>query len=257
MTQEREPIPERLRFRYTKTGRIRYISQRDVARSWERALRRAHLPVAYSEVFSPRPLLSFSLALPTGCESQAEFLDIRFATGVEALAGESGDLSEVVALLDSMMPEGLEVVSAHSLNGSKGSLQEEVTLCSWIVEVSGMGEVELTERVKHLLAAEHLPIERERKGRKVNDDLRPSVCDLVVEGPGSRPGAVRLSAELATKPRGVRPAELLSVLDSSVRLVRASRSAQFIEIEGSRVEPLTEDGRLYGATTQPAAMRSS
>ena len=56
----------RIRFRFSKLGKIRFTSQRDVARMWERALRRAGLPLAYTEGFSPRPQLSFGLALPTG-----------------------------------------------------------------------------------------------------------------------------------------------------------------------------------------------
>ena len=56
----------RIRFRFVKLGKIRFTSQRDVARMWERALRRAELPLAYTEGFSPRPQLSFGLALPTG-----------------------------------------------------------------------------------------------------------------------------------------------------------------------------------------------
>ena len=66
----------RIRFRFTKLGKIRFTSQRDVARMWERALRRAQLPLAYTEGFSPRPQLSFGLALPTTCESLAEYLDV-------------------------------------------------------------------------------------------------------------------------------------------------------------------------------------
>ena len=55
----------RIRFRFSKLGKIRFTSQRDVARMWERALRRARLPLAYTEGFSPRPQISFGLALPT------------------------------------------------------------------------------------------------------------------------------------------------------------------------------------------------
>ena len=62
----------RIRFRFAKLGKIRFTSQRDVARMCERALRRASLPLAYTEGFSPRPQLSFGLALPTGAESLAE-----------------------------------------------------------------------------------------------------------------------------------------------------------------------------------------
>src|ERR1019366_4196594 len=73
---ERGEAEMRIRFRFAKLGKIRFTSQRDVARMWERALRRAALPLAYTEGFSPRPQLSFGLALPTGCESLAEYLDV-------------------------------------------------------------------------------------------------------------------------------------------------------------------------------------
>jgi len=70
-------LPERLRLRYAKLGRVRFTSQRDLARVMERAMRRAALPLAHSSGFSPRPLVSFGLALPTGCASRAEYLDLR------------------------------------------------------------------------------------------------------------------------------------------------------------------------------------
>src|ERR1700689_5256175 len=73
---ERGEAEMRVRFRFAKLGKIRFTSQRDVARMWERALRRAELPLAYSEGFSPRAQLSFGLALPTGCESLAEYVDV-------------------------------------------------------------------------------------------------------------------------------------------------------------------------------------
>jgi len=253
-------VPERLRLRYTKTGRIRYTSQRDVARAWERALRRAKLPVAYSEGFSPRPLLSFSLALPTGCESQAEFTDIRFSSSSPVVSPFSvGDewsqesLAIISKELGALLPEGLDVTASSALGGAEGSLQEEVTSCLWIMEVTGMSAAQGTERVEALLGAANVPIERERKGRQVTDDLRPSVLSLKSEGPGQRVGSIRLSAELATKPRGVRPAELLQGIDPTLRLVRASRQAQLIEFEGTSLEPLTEDGRLLGVTNPTTA----
>ena len=72
-----------VRMRFTKLGKIRWTSHRDVARMWERALRRAGLPVAYTQGFSPRPQLSFGLALPTGCESVAEYLDVSLRTELD------------------------------------------------------------------------------------------------------------------------------------------------------------------------------
>jgi radical SAM-linked protein len=247
-------LPPRLRIRYIKQGRIRYTSQRDVARAFERMLRRGQLPAAYSEGFSPRPLLSFSLALPTGCESLAEYADLRFSAASELPGGPQvraglnrAELALLASHLGELLPEGLSVVAAAELTGSEGSLQEEVTSCDWIVEVTGMSAVELECRISSVLGATKLPVERERKGRRVSDDLRPGILHLDLEGPGASPGTLRLHAELATKPRGVRPSELLSAISPAVRLVRASRTAQWIAHDGQKLEPLRADGLLLGA----------
>ena len=258
-----EHLPERLRVRYTKTGRIRYTSQRDNARAWERALRRARLPIAYSEGFNQRPLLSFSLALPTGCESHAEYTDLRFDIPGESSTGpvvspeaSDEDAARVGEQLGSLLPEGLTVVAAARILEDRTSLQEQVTSCFWNVEVTGMAAAELAERIEDLLSAVSIPIERERKGRKVTDDLRPSIQSLSVQGGGSSPGTIALSAELATKPRGVRPAELLRGISPNLRLVRACRRAQWIDQDGTRLEPLTTDGQLLGAAAPMAAESS-
>ncbi len=66
----------RLRVRFSKIGKIRFIGHRDVARVTERAVRRVGLPVAYSEGFSPRMRMSFGLALPTGYESDGEYVEL-------------------------------------------------------------------------------------------------------------------------------------------------------------------------------------
>ncbi|MED5540523.1 MAG: TIGR03936 family radical SAM-associated protein, partial [Actinomycetota bacterium] len=66
----------RLRLRFSKIGKVRFVGHRDVARIIERGLRRCGVPVTYSEGFSPRVRLSFGLALPTCYESEAEYLDI-------------------------------------------------------------------------------------------------------------------------------------------------------------------------------------
>ena len=97
----------RIRFRFVKLGKIRFTSQRDVARMWERALRRAELPLAYTEGFSPRPQLSFGLALPTGCESLAEYLDVVLDDRRPETAAV--DLDTLPGLLTGLLPEGVDV----------------------------------------------------------------------------------------------------------------------------------------------------
>lgn len=252
-----------IRFRFAKLGKVRFTSQRDVARMWERALRRAQLPVAYTEGFSPRPRLSFGLALPTGCESEAEYLDVALDEG------RTGAREQAVAglpdVLNPLFPEGVGVREAAWLPPGLGSLQQSVTSCSWTMAVAGVGVDELEAQVAAFLASPSVVVSRERKGRPVEDDIRPAVRSLTVadgsvaavaeDGGRAGIGLARLEAELATQPRGIRPTELLAALARAQPalgadgpedrittgrpvLDRAWRTHQWIERDGIRAEPL-------------------
>ena len=231
-----------VRLRHVKRGPIRFTSQRDIARVAERLLRRAHLPVGFSEGFSPRPLLSFSLALPTGGESDAEYIDAR-------LEGEIPNLAELVASLDAMAPEGLGFVSAGAWQGSRGSLQQQVTSATWEMEVVGMSTTAVLERTAELLGAPELQLSRTRKGKVVHDDVRPAILSLEPapelagrEGPSGTTQWVR--TELATTGRGLRPQELIALIGEDLNLVRPVRRAQWITDDRGRFEPLTATGEL-------------
>jgi radical SAM-linked protein len=260
----------RIRFRFSKLGKIRFTSQRDVARMWERALRRAALPMAYTEGFNPRPQLSFGLALPTGAESLAEYVDVSLDP---VRAAEQGIVPATLpVVLEGLLPDGLHIEEAVPVERSKDSLQQMVTSCSWTMRLVGVERDELASMVAALLAAETVPITRERKGREELDDLRPSVLGLAVAfaaddasvDPSGR--TIGLVAELSTRPRGVRPVELLrgliAVSDGSADrpmggladtgrpgsipvLDRACRTQQWIERDGLRQEPLL--GRVIPA----------
>jgi radical SAM-linked protein len=219
----------KIRARFTKVGRVRWTSHRDVARMWERALRRGRIPVAYTAGFTPRPQLSFGLALPTGCESIAEYLDIAL--------DEPVDPAELARQVGSLLPDGVDVVAAGVLEPGTNSLQEDVSSCLWEIHVPGVTPERLDAAIEQVLDAVSLPIQRERKGRDVVDDLRPSVLALSNAGPDVD-GALLL-AELGTRPRGVRPSELAQVM--GVELGLARRTCQWIEREGSRWEPLIAD----------------
>ena len=81
---EQHPPPvQRLRVRYAKRGRARFTSHRDFGRAFERALRRAGVPMAYSSGFSPHPRISYANASPTGAASEAEYLEIGLASACD------------------------------------------------------------------------------------------------------------------------------------------------------------------------------
>jgi radical SAM-linked protein len=228
----------RIRLRYRKLGKVRFTSHRDIARCWERALRRAELPVASTEGFSPRPKVHFGLALSTGHESLGEYLDV----DLREPGGADVDLGALPERLTPLLPPGIDVEAVAVIDRSQASLQEAVTSCTWVIEVPGQSPEALAAAVDTLLSATELPVVRERKGKKVSDDLRPGILRLQVVGatPPEAPeqGAV-LSADLATQPRSVRPSELLAAFDPPLEEGRIRRTHQWINSDGATREPLS------------------
>jgi len=227
----------RVRFRFTKLGKVRFTSHRDIARIWERALRRAELPLAQTEGFSPRPKVHFGLALSTGHESTGEYIDV----DLREPEAESLDVSALPALLTPLLPIGVDVEAAEVIDRKGSSLQQAVTVCTWEIEVPGVEPADLVADVARLLASETLEITRERKGQATVDDIRPAIRSVEVVGPTPadrvEAGSV-LIAELATQPRGLRPAELLVALVPPRTEGRVRRLYQWIELDGARREPL-------------------
>ena len=223
----------RVRLRFSKLGKVRWTSHRDVARMWERAFRRVSLPLAYTQGFSPRPKVSFGLALSTGHESVAEYLDVELAPGAAV------DVEGLPVALTPALPVGIDVLAAVTIDERAGSLQEEVTSCDWLVEVAGPSPTELDGLVGEALAADSLVVTRRRKGHDVTDDVRPAILSLLtVEHAASAGGTAVLLAELATQPRGLRPAELLAALDPDLEEGSVRRLHQWIQRDGARWEPI-------------------
>lgn len=216
----------RVRLRFSKLGKIRFTSHRDVARMFERAFRRTGLPVAYSGGFAPRPKVSFGLALPTGAESVAEYLDVELSRHVDP-AALPGSLSPA-------LPVGVDVTAAAAVDGRAPSLQQEVTSCVWVVELPELGEAAVASLAGETLAARTLAATRERKGKPVTDDLRPAIISLTADG-------TTLTFELATQPRGVRPTEVLGVVRPDLDIVAVRRINQWIERDGARCDPMEVD----------------
>ncbi|HEX5367398.1 MAG TPA: TIGR03936 family radical SAM-associated protein [Acidimicrobiales bacterium] len=243
-----------MRVRFAKHGKVRFTSHRDVARIWERALRRAGVAVAYTEGFSPRPRLSFGLALSTGYESEAEYLDV-------ALREEPGPSSveQLPARLAPVLPAGIDVARAVVLPPGAESLQQAVASCTWHIEVADVAPPDAAAGVDRALAATELALARERKGRCVTDDVRPAIVDMRVLGPVTEvvaPLAPRrsgmlgtaLEAELATQPRALRPAELVAAIDPSWVVARVTRIHQWTLAGGARREVVD----LEPAATPPS-----
>jgi radical SAM-linked protein len=224
----------KLRIRHTKLGKIRFTSHRDTARHWERAVRKADVELAYSAGFTPRPRMSFGLALPTGAESLAEYLDIELAPGAHY------DLDDLAVRFSAALPVGYEVTHVVERDAaSSPSLQEDVTACEWVFTLEGVDDAGLRSAIDTTLAAATLLVDRERKGQRSTDDVRPAILDLSV-APATDDPRPHLCAMLATNGRGLRPLELVAAmfpaLDPVDTAARVLRTQQLIERDGVRRE---------------------
>ena len=198
----------RIRLRFTEFGRVRFLGHRDVARVWERAIRRAELPIAYSEGFSPRPRVHFGLALSVGHESFAEYLDIDLRD--EALG--SFDVAELPARLSECLPKGIDVTAAMHVAFNEPSLQATVDVVSWQFVLEGEKQ-KVGDTIADFMARTEIPITVTRKG-----------SEQVVD------------CEVATKPRSFRPAEVLAAFDPPLQERRIRRIEQWI-IQGDERRP--------------------
>jgi len=236
----------RLRVRFQKLGKVRWTSHRDVARMWERACRRIQLPLAYTEGFSPRPKMHFGLALPTGAESMAEYLDLDLMPEASVVGNCKVDVDGLPTLLSPALPAGVDVTAVAVVDPKAPSLQEDVDSCTW--RVAFAPDVQLAAVVERALASSTLLVERERKGRLSVDDVRPAI--LALSAVTTAEGDPELEALLATRPRALRPQELLRALDPDLEATRVCRTHQWIERDGLREEPLAVAPHAVGARAQ-------
>src|SRR3954453_3662293 len=120
------PVVQRLWVRHTRSGRLRFASHRDLARTLERALQRAHIPMAYSEGFSPHPKISYAGAAPTGTASEAEYLELGLA--------QERDPAEIARVLSGVLPDGMQITGAVVSPG--GSLAERIDASHWQIRLT-------------------------------------------------------------------------------------------------------------------------
>jgi radical SAM-linked protein len=257
------PTVQRVRVKYTKSGRLRFTSHRDFARALERALRRAEVPIAFSAGFSPHPKISDIGAAPTGVSSAAEYLELGLA--------EMVDLDLMRARLDAALPDGLDVVEV--VPAGPGSLAERIEASEWRIELAPTPGI--VTAVEAFLAQDSVLVERLTKDGRREIDARAAVISLVVSLapavsvaaepipggpiPGGRipagaggstvDDAERAILDLVVRQAtpSVRPDDVLAALASLGALLpsepaRASRLAQGpLEPDGTVSDPLATD----------------
>ncbi|QFR93550.1 TIGR03936 family radical SAM-associated protein [Streptomyces tsukubensis] len=243
-------MAQRIRLRYTKRGRLRFTSHRDFQRAFERALRRAEVPMAYSAGFTPHPRVSYANAAPTGTGSEAEYLEIALAQ-----PREPGTL---LALLDESMPVGLDITDAVEVRTS--GLAERLQASVWELRLDGTEYSAAAEAAEAFMAAPVVEVQRRTKNGMRTFDARAAVArldasDLRADRPGDAPCAIlRLVVRHVTP--AVRPDDVLSGLRAVADLAppvpaAVTRLAQglFDEETGTVTDPLAPDREAVLTTT--------
>jgi radical SAM-linked protein len=242
-----EPVVQRVRIRYAKRGRLRFTSHRDFARAFERALRRADVPMAYSAGFTPHPKISYVGAAPTGVASEAEYLEVGLVREV--------DPAQLHAALDAALPDGLDIVEA--VVAGPGSLADRMTACEWRIELPGVAEDAARAAVDRFLAAAEIPVERLTKSGRRSVDVRAPVVRVAVSG-AAPDGAAAPHAIIDVVVRQVTPAVRPDDVVAALRTVAglaptvpplAARRAQGpLDAQGRIGDPLAAD-RMHVTTT--------
>jgi radical SAM-linked protein len=215
----------RLRIAYSKTAHMRFTGHLDLYRTWERLIRRARLPLAYTQGFNPHPKINLSPALPLGFTSECELIDIWLEADIP--------LKTVLDRLKNSAPPGIIISAVQEIDLGAPAIQNQVVSALYAITLQEPLP-DLREKVKQLLAADTLP--RERRGKSY--DLRPLIESLAIEDPGS---PAILSAQLACREGATgRPEEVLAELGYPANLALVHRKMFFWLEETAASEPVPD-----------------
>ena len=202
----------RVRITFTKQNALRYIGHLDLHRLWERALRRASLPLSYSQGFHPQPKISLAAALPLGFSSRNEVLDVRLNEDVAT--------EDISARLTDNLPPDIKVLDVQEVDERLPAMQTLVLSAAYDVHLTEpVDRSELKRRVETLMNSESLI--RERRGKTY--DLRPLIemLSIITQADGKAWLKMTLAArEGATG----RPEEVLTALEIEPETAKVERT---------------------------------
>jgi radical SAM-linked protein len=222
-TMSETPEMVRIRITFCKLDALRFVGHLDLAKTWERVLRRARVPLVYSKGFNPQPRMQLASALPLGVSSECELLDIWLLKDVA--------LEPLPDILNAVSPPGLRTVRVEPVSLKLAALQTLTESADYLISVDGVDDTELGRRIDVFQAADQ--VLRMRKGKAY--DLRPLVLSLGhAEG-----GTIR--ARLATGDQGnARPDELLDALGLDFALAHCHRVALYLRQDPAAESPAAD-----------------
>ena len=154
----------RIRITFIKQGALRYTGHLDLHKLWERAARRADLPLAYSQGFHPQPKMNMAAALPLGFSSRCEVMDMKLEHEIP--------LTDLATRLNTTLPTGLQVVDIEQVEERAPALQTQVASAEYeVVLTESVDGAALKRKIDSVIESKSIP--RERRGKPY--DLRPLI----------------------------------------------------------------------------------
>ncbi len=201
MVNDNTLTKQRLIITFGKLGALKYTSNLDLAKIWERVLRRANLPILYSKGFNTRPKIQLASALPLGITSESEFLDVSLKEMIL--------LDGLIEQIEAVSPAGLRVYAIAEASIHSPALQTLVRSAEYRFHFENAVDHDLLQtQIDSLMSSAAMIRSEERKGRKGSFDLRPLIYHLRIDASND------LIAHLASGERGnFRPDDLLTELN--------------------------------------------
>ena len=157
----------RIRITFVKQGALRYTGHLDLHKLWERAARRAALPLAYSQGFHPQPKMNMAAALPLGFSSRCGVMDMKLEHDIS--------LDDLPTRLNETLPSGLQVVGVQQVDERAPALQTQVEAAEYEVTLTeSISGSDLERRIESVIESKAIP--RKRRGKMY--DLRPLIVEL-------------------------------------------------------------------------------
>lgn len=207
----------RVRLTFATTRTLAYVSVLDLGRLWERALRRAGIPLRYSLGFNPRPKMQFAAPLPTGCGGAAEWLDIWLET--------PWDPDAISAALEGQLPPDLQLLHVTLVPENAPPLSEQLEAVTYRVLLRDVDYTSVAAACEALLKESE--VLRAKRGRRRHQqyDLRALIEALHAE-PATAPWSVALEMRLKAQAGATgRPDEVLNALGLADAPRRCTRTA--------------------------------
>ena len=199
------PVEQRIQITFGKFGALKYTGNLDVAKIWERVLRRARLPILYTKGFNTRPRIQLATALPLGITSECEILDV-------ALREKLLSFQSLPEQLMAVAPAGLRVFHVEEVPPKSPALQALVRRATYRIHFEdGIARERLQQAVDEILSKERIvKVHVRRNGRKSSADIRPLIYSLRVDEQND------LIAHIGAGERGnLQPADLLAEMGIS------------------------------------------